>query len=146
MKHFQLLFLIAIVALFAGCEKPDSEQPLPTFPVTYSTIDGAWALTEWNGQHLMEGTYLYIEFDSREHRFEMWDNLGSMYAQNRTGYFNIAQNSYEQYILSGYYDYGIGDWANEYVVSMSVYGEKMSWITDAETMIFSHIDSIPELN
>lgn len=146
MKHFQLLFLIAIVALFAGCEKPDSEQPLPTFPVTYSTIDGAWELTEWNGQHLMEGTYLYIEFDSREHRFEMWDNLGSMYTQHKTGGFAISKDENDNVILTGHYDNGVGDWNNSYKAYFMQHGDCMAWTTDIESMTFKRIDVIPELN
>jgi hypothetical protein len=76
----------------------------------------------------------------------MWDNLGSMYTQHRTGTFKI-NNDGEGFVLTGTYDNGVGDWANSYSVEMQRDGEAMLWSTDTESMLFSYyIGDIPELN
>ena len=148
MRHFKLLFLAVMSIIAISCEKPvvDNEQPLPQPDVTYETIDGAWQLTEWRGEALSEQTFLYIEFDDESRRFEMWDNIGSMYTQHKSGTFSIAQNDQKEFVLTGTYDNGVGDWANVYTVRMMAQGEKMVWYAEDENSIFSRISEIPELN
>lgn len=147
MRHFKLLLFFAAFALLCGCEKPvNYDPPLPLPDVTYRNIAGGWKLSQWNGEELIEGSYLYIEFDGNARRFEMWDNLGSMYVQHKTGSFTISKDENEQYILSGQYDNGVGDWNSSYSVEFLHNGEDMLWHTGEESMIFSRIDEIPELN
>ena len=148
MRHFILLFLAVMSIIAISCEKPvvDNEQPLPQPDVTYETIAGAWQLTEWRGEALSEQTFLYIEFDDESRRFEMWDNIGSMYTQHKSGTFSIAQNDQKEFVLTGTYDNGVGDWANVYTVRMMAQGEKMVWYAEDENSIFSRISEIPELN
>ena len=148
MRHFKLLFLAVMSIIAISCEKPvvDNEQPLPQPDVTYETIAGAWQLTEWRGEALSEQTFLYIEFDDESRRFEMWDNIGSMYTQHKSGTFSIAQNDQKEFVLTGTYDNGVGDWANVYTVRMMAQGEKMVWYAEDENNIFSRISEIPELN
>lgn len=148
MRHFKLLFLAVMNIIAISCEKPvvDNEQPLPQPDVTYETIAGAWQLTEWRGEALSEQTFLYIEFDDESRRFEMWDNIGSMYTQHKSGTFSIAQNDQKEFVLTGTYDNGVGDWANVYTVRMMAQGEKMVWYAEDENSIFSRISEIPELN
>ena len=148
MRHFKLLFLAVMSIIAISCEKPvvDNEQPLPQPDVTYETIAGAWQLTEWRGEALSEQTFLYIEFDYESRRFEMWDNIGSMYTQHKSGTFSIAQNDQKEFVLTGTYDNGVGDWANVYTVRMMAQGEKMVWYAEDENSIFSRISEIPELN
>lgn len=147
MRHFKLLLFFAAFALLCGCEKPvNNDPPLPLPDITYRNIAGGWELSQWNGEELIEGSYLYIEFDGNARRFEMWDNLGSMYVQHKTGSFTITMDEHEQYILSGQYDNGVGDWNSSYSVKFLHNGEDMLWHTGEESMIFSRIDEIPELN
>lgn len=148
MRHFKLLFLAVMSIIAISCEKPvvDNEQPLPQPDVTYETIAGAWQLTKWRGEALSEQTFLYIEFDDESRRFEMWDNIGSMYTQYKSGTFSIAQNDQKEFVLTGTYDNGVGDWANVYTVRMMAQGEKMVWYAEDENSIFSRISEIPELN
>lgn len=148
MRYFKLLFLAVMSIIAISCEKPivDNEQPLPQPDVTYETIAGAWQLTEWRGEVLSEQTFLYIEFDDESRRFEMWDNIGSMYTQHKSGTFSIAQNDQKEFVLTGTYDNGVGDWANVYTVRMMAQGEKMVWYAEDENSIFSRISEIPELN
>ena len=142
------LFVVATL-LIAGCEKP---APLPTeevTPVTYMAIDGCWQLEMWQGRPIAEDTYLYIEFDRKERRYTMWDNIDSMYATDTTGTFAITQEEDGSYTLSGTYDYGVGDWSSDYCVTLRNEGERMQWISRSgsfQAMDFVRIAEIPELN
>jgi putative hemolysin len=146
MKHLKLLLLMASALLMFSCEKPINNDPPQPYPeVSYRTIAGAWELVEWNGKALEEGTHLYIEFDKSQ-RFEMWDNLGSMYTQQRAGTYSISTNTKGEYILCGTYDNGVGDWNAEYVVSIDQEATEMVWRSEDETSIFCRIAEIPELD
>lgn len=148
MRYFKLLFLAVMSIIAIGCEKPvvDNEQPLPEPEVTYEAMDGAWQLTEWRGVALGDQTFLYIAFDDETRRFEMWDNLGSMYTQQRAGTYSISTNTKGEYILCGTYDNGVGDWNAEYVVSIDQEATEMVWRSEDEISIFSRIAEIPELD
>lgn len=143
-----MLFLAIMSIIAIGCEKSvvDNEQPLPEPEVTYEAMDGAWQLTEWRGVTLSDQTFLYIAFDDETRRFEMWDNLGSMYTQQRAGTYSISTNTKGEYILCGTYDNGVGDWNAEYVVSIDQEATEMVWRSEDETSIFSRIAEIPELD
>lgn len=141
--------LVAIAATVAnyGCKQREiNDLSQPSVAVTYSLIDGAWQMVEWQGKPLAEGLYLYVEFDRTEQQFEMWENIGSMYARNTTGSFRIEQDEYDRYILCGTYDYGVGDWNDEYEVTATSENE-MIWrsTTTQEVSIYRRIEAIPEL-
>ena len=147
MRQIQLTLLFAVSMLFAACEKPaNNNLSGPSIAVTYKNIAGAWELTEWHGEELTEDTYLYIVFDGETRRFEMWDNLGSMYVQHKSGSFTINQERKGEYTLSGQYDNGVGDWNNEYTVELHANKKQMTWYSEGEKMRFIKIDQIPELN
>ena len=142
------LFVVATL-LIAGCEKP---APLPTeevTPVTYMAIDGCWQLEMWQGRPIAEDTYLYIEFDRKERRYTIWDNIDSMYATDTTGTFTITEEEDGTYTLSGTYDYGVGDWSCDYQVILWNKGKSMKWRSrngSHQVMDFVRVDEIPEFN
>lgn len=150
MRLFRLFFTTSVAmlaALASGCQTPDSErEPEQIKAVTYYTIDGVWELTELNDKSLSVDTMLYIDFDRKEHRFEMWDNFDSMYMTKTTGMFAIEQDEYERYILSGWYDYGVGDWASDYIVEMTILGDYMLWqsMSNNEKMLLRRVEELPE--
>lgn len=150
MRLFRLFFTTSVAmlaALASGCQTPDSErEPEQIKAVTYYTIDGVWELTELNDKSLSEDTMLYIDFDRKEHRFEMWDNFDSMYMTKTTGMFAIEQDEYERYILSGWYDYGVGDWASDYIVEMTILGDYMLWqsMSNNEKMLLRRVEELPK--
>ena len=145
---FAILLLVASLSVLS-CEKP---APLPeeeTMAVTYNTIDGCWQLTMWQGTAMADDTYLYIAFDGRKHSFEMWDNLNSMYATDKTGTFIITQEEDGTYTLSGSYDYGLGNWNSDYSVTLSRESNSMRWLSLSgknDVMDFVRIEAMPELN
>lgn len=143
------IVLIAATTFAVSCEKP---VPLPTeerIAVTYSALDGCWQLTMWQGASMAEDTYLYIEFDRKEHRYTMWDNINSMYATDTTGTFAITEEEDGTYTLSGTYDYGMGDWGSDYRVELTNEGERMQWLSldgTHQVMDFVRVEAIPEFN
>ena len=141
--------LVVATTLITSCEKP---APLPSeerIAVTYAALDGCWQLTMWQGEPIAEETYLYIEFDRKEHRYTMWDNIDSMYATDTTGTFTITEEEDGTYTLSGTYDYGVGDWSSEYQVILWNKGKNMKWKSrngSHQVMDFVRVDEIPEFN
>jgi len=81
---------------------------------------------------LHDDTELFIEFsnivtkdDTELHRYKLLDNIGSMYPRLTTGLYTITKQG-EEYILSGSYDNGVGDWNEEYHIVMPSHS-KMQW-------------------
>ena len=148
MRLFRLLLsvtLMLVAITTTSCEKP---APLPSderVAVTYYNIDGCWELYMFHGAPLQEDTYLYIEFSRSDHRYQMWDNLNSMYRISTTGTFYITEEEDGTYTLSGNYDHGAGDWSSNYKVEMSS-TENMTWRSTETILDFRRIDSIPEIN
>ncbi len=145
----RLIATLIVVATIAGCEKP---APLPTqekIAVTYAALDGCWQLSMWQGAPIAEDTYLYIEFDRKEHRYTMWDNIDSMYATDTTGTFALTEEEVGTYTLSGTYDYGVGDWSCDYRVELTNEGNDMRWVSlsgSHQVMNFVRVAEIPEFN
>lgn len=129
---------------FVSCNN-ESEELVVYENVNYSTISGTWMLTEFNGKALEEGQYVYITFNRKEHTFEMYDNMGSMYSHKSTGTFEITEDDEIGYILTGEYDFSHDAW-KEYVVS-EMTAETMKWTVkdDAEDIsVYTRCAEIPE--
>lgn len=144
----KLIFKTALFIMFAvgfmACNK-DNEEPVVYETVNYATINGTWMLTEFNGKALKEGQYVYITFNRKEHTFEMYDNMGSMYSHKSTGTFEITEDDEIGYILTGEYDFSHDAW-KEYVVS-EMTAETMKWTVkdDAEDIsVYTRCAEIPE--
>lgn len=144
----KLIFKTALFIMFAvgfmACNK-DNEEPVVYETVNYATINGTWMLTEFNGKALEEGQYVYITFNRKEHTFEMYDNMGSMYSHKSTGTFEITEDDELGYVLTGEYDFSHDAW-KEYVVS-EMTAETMKWTVkdDAEDIsVYTRCAEIPE--
>ena len=151
MRLFRLLLSVTLrlgAISTMSCEKP---APLPSdekVAVTYYNIDGCWELSQLNGRPLQENTYLYIEFSRGDHSYQMWDNFNSMYGVCTTGTFYITEEEDGTYTLSGTYDYGVGDWSNDYRVVLTHEGDHMQWraLSANQTMDFVRVEAMPEFN
>lgn len=122
---FKLMALFAFLFCFSSCD--DDESVIPTLEVTPANLNGTWQLAEWNGQPLAEGTYCYVIFNRREQTFEMYQKFDSMYARYITGEFRITKDPYLGAVISGVYDYGNGEWNNEYIVTDLLESGSMTW-------------------
>ena len=139
-----LLLLLASLSA-TSCQKPAPIPQEESIAVTYNSIAGCWQLSHLQGVPLSEQTHLYIEFERKEPRFVMWDNLNSMYTVQSTGTYTITEQEDGGYTLSGTYDNGVGAWSNDYSVSFTDQGARMLWHSSGEVLDFVRIDSIPEL-
>ena len=142
---FDLMALFAFLCCFSACD--DDEAVIPTLAVTPANLNGTWELSEWNGQPLAEGTYCYVTFDRKEQTFEMYQKFDSMYARHITGSFSIEEDPYLGSVISGVYDFGNGDWNNEYIVTDLLETGSMVWTAkDNENDVNKYVrcETVPE--
>lgn len=143
-RFFKFAAFAACLLCFASCD--DDEAPIPEIEVTSAYLDGTWTLTEWNGAPLADGLYLYITFDRRERTYEMYHNFDSMYARFITGSYKIGKDDNLDFVISGDYDYGNGEWNNEYAVVARL-DDEMVWTakdSGADTQRFIRCIGIPD--
>lgn len=138
------LMLIVIVGL-AAC-KDDIPYVEPTLDVTYANVEGVWKLVEWNAEELSEDAYLYIDFNRRERTYEMYQKFDSMYARYITGSYSINDEEDLGSIITGKYDYGMGKWNNDYIVTNLLESGSMIWTAKADDTDISkyiRVDEVP---
>ncbi|MBS5412475.1 MAG: lipocalin family protein [Bacteroides thetaiotaomicron] len=144
--------ILKLMALFAlllcGSSCNDDDQPtVDRLEVTAANLNGVWQLTEWNGNPLAEATYCYIKFNRKDQTFEMYQNFDSMYARYITGSFSIRKDPYLGAIITGVYDYGNGNWNNEYIVTDLLESGSMVWTaTEDESDVNRYVrcDKVPD--
>lgn len=141
---FRLLAVLGLFICFSSCEKESVDEP--TLEVTPANLDGIWKLSEWNGQALDDDTYCYVVFHRKDKTFEMYQKFDSMYARYITGIFLIEIDPYLGYIISGVYDFGNGEWNNEYVVTDLLESGSMVWTVKDGDEVTKYIrcDAVPE--
>lgn len=142
MKKITNLLMMLAVVLFAACEDP-IETPDPTLEVKPFNIEGTWKLATLNDNQLAEGTYVYLVID-RKYTYEIYDNLSSMYPVLTTGSYALEYDWRVGDVISGTYDYQLGAWAHEYIIT-DLYPESMTWTAkDAdEVQKFVRVDEVP---
>ncbi|MBE6219232.1 MAG: hypothetical protein E7126_04180 [Rikenellaceae bacterium] len=133
MKQTYFLATIALFMALTACQKPVpiEDEKQQTIEVTYNSLMGCWRLTHLNGEPLLDESMMYIDFvapakDGEVARYEMWDNLGSMYLRQTTGTYTITKEESGTYTLRGTYDNGVGDWNEEYRVDL-FQNDRMLW-------------------
>lgn len=133
MKQTYFLATIALFMALTACQKPVpiEDEKQQRIEVSYDNLEGCWRLTHLNGEPLFDESMMYIDFvapakDGEVARYEMWDNLGSMYLRQTTGTYTITKEKNDTYILRGTYDNGVGDWNEEYRVDL-FQNDRMSW-------------------
>ena len=144
MKRF--LKTIALMLVLTGVFSCSPEEDLTpqSLEVTPNNISGVWKLADVNGQALPEGVYCYIEFVRRDRTVTMYQKFDSMYPRCITGVYSIEKDPYKGYVLSGEYDYGMGEWNNDYIVT-SLYETTMTLTADNETGEISKYERCDEV-
>lgn len=137
MKYLNKFFTLLVIALlslgFAACSSDDDEPVEPSLEVTPASLNGTWKLVEWNnGEQVPEGVYCYLVFNRREQTFEIYQKFDSMYGRHITGSFNITDDPYKGYVVSGSYDYDRGDWNQSYIVTRLLASGTMTWTADGD--------------
>lgn len=143
---FRIMAFFLMLGSLSACSN-DEEPVIPTLEVTYANLDGTWKLVEWNGEAPSSGTYCYITFDRKTHTYKLYQKFDSMYARLITGSFEIENDIYLGYVLSGTYDYGQGNWNNEYIVTDLLETGSMIWTVNGnsnDVSKYERCDKVPD--
>ena len=118
MKNFlKTTAILFVVLCFGACSNNSDDYTPSSLEVTPNNISGYWVLTEFNGMEIPEGVFCYVEYIRKDRKFIMYQKFDSMYPRTITGIYSIEKDKYGKAILSGKYDYGMGEWNNEYYVT-----------------------------
>ena len=136
-----MLWLFSIIVFSCSNE----EEVEPSLEVSPITIQGTWKLAELNNSALPEEFYVYITFD-REGKYTMYQKHDSMYPRCITGSYVIEKDYFLGYIISGEYDFGNGEWNNEYIVTDLLQSGSMVWTVKngEEVTKYVRCDAVPQ--
>ncbi|MBO5807587.1 MAG: lipocalin family protein [Bacteroidaceae bacterium] len=133
---------ITAAILFAFCFNAcsEEEESVPQqLEVTPNNISGIWQLSELNGTAIPDGSFFYIEYVRKERKFTIYQKFDSMYPRCITGTYNIEKDPYKGYLLSGKYDYGMGDWNNTYMVTALYENEMVLTVSDGSGEVSRYV-------
>lgn len=148
MNRFIEVLMIFVAALsMAACDGNDLEQPVEYLEVNAHNISGTWALSEWNGDALAEGTYVYLELVRNDRTYKLYQNVDSFQEVPHivSGSYYIETDPELGAVIRGSYDHDSGEWAHRYIIR-NLTEDEMTWVAkDDETFVqkFVRIDSIP---
>lgn len=140
-KIINLLLLLAVV-LFVACDET-IETP-ETLEVKPYNLEGTWVLAELNGDALADSAYVYLVID-RGYTYEIYENTASMYPVLFTGKYELEYDWRVGDVISGTYDYDLGAWAHEYVIT-NLYEKSMTWTAKDDASYvqeFVRVDAVP---
>lgn len=129
---FKMVTLVMLAFSFVGCSDDEEISVVSELEVNYANLNGTWRLAEWNGAVLPEEVFCYIEFNRRERTFTMYQKFDSMYARCITGEFTLENDDEWGNVISGTYDYGMGEWNNSYIITELLESGSMIWTTKGD--------------
>lgn len=142
----KIMALFVLMLSFATCSSDNEEILGTTMEINYANLNGTWKLVEWNGNSISDDAYCYIIFSRKDHTFKMYQKFDSMYARCITGEFTIEEDEYWGSLISGTYDYGMGNWNNTYIISDLLESGSMIWTVkgdDADVSKYERCDKLP---
>lgn len=140
---FRLMLLFLLVMPFQACSDDDEFTPA-TLEITPNNIAGIWKLYDWSGSG-DSAPLVYVEFIRKDRKFKIYQKYDSMYTRVITGTYELEENYYKGFVISGKYDYGTGKWNNDYIVE-ALYEDRMILLVDgddAETHVYSRVEELP---
>lgn len=129
MKSILKMAAMLLLAFSFNACSDDEEFVQETLEVTPNNISGIWKLEELGGNAIPDGSFCYIEYVRKDRKFTIYQKFDSMYPRCITGTYAIENDPYKGYVLSGKYDYGMGEWNNSYIVT-ALYENSMLLTTD----------------
>lgn len=148
MNTFKTILALAAIALSAiACEKNDLSQPEELKEVTANNISGTWQLHEWDGAHMLDGTYVYLDIVRNGQTYTMYQNVDSFSNVPHvvTGSYAFIVDPALGTIIRGNYDHDSGEWNHRYIIKRLT-ADEMLWVQkdDPEkTQLFVRVTSIP---
>lgn len=108
--------VLYVLMFFCACSDNAEDYTDGNLEVTPHNISGYWVLTKYKGMDVPEGAFCYIEYIRKDRKFVMYQKFDSMYPRRITGVYTIENDKRKGTVLSGVYDYGMGEWNNSYIV------------------------------
>ena len=146
-KILTLISIIAIAFCASSCEKVDDNEQPQQLEVNAHNISGQWELVQWNGNALVEGTYVYLDIVRNDKTYTMYQNMDSFSNVPHviTGSYALSTDVELGAIIRGSYDHDCGEWSHRYIIK-SLTADEMLWVAADDptfTQTFVRIDSIP---
>ena len=145
-RYITLLF--AALAL-CSCVKNEAEQGEPLVDVTPVNLAGVWELTSFdNGATLQEGDYVYISFELTDRAYTIYQNVGTMYGEKRSGHYFVDTDPMLGAVIRGNYgtdEYNFFDWSHRYKVEL--WASTMRWTATDDSQnvsVYTRIESLPD--
>lgn len=145
-RYITLLF--AALAL-CSCVKNEAEQGEPLVDVTPVNLAGVWELTSFdNGATLQEGDYVYISFELTDRAYTIYQNIGTMYGEKRSGHYFIDTDPMLGAVIRGNYgtdEYNFFDWSHRYKVELRASTMRWTATDDSQNVsVYTRIESLPD--
>ena len=141
MKKITNLLMLLTVVLFAACDETvDTPDTLEVKPYN---IEGVWMLAEQSGSALADSAYVYLVLD-RRYSFELYDNTQSRYPVLFTGKYSLEYDWRVGDVISGTYDYDLGAWSHEYVIT-ELREQSMTWTAKDDASYVQEYVRVPEV-
>ncbi len=119
--------MAVLVAILAPACNDDEPYVEPLLEVTSHNIRGEWQLSEWRGEPLAEGSYVYISFERKDNRYILYQNIDSHNLRIAEGTFNITVDESMGSIIRGLYDNSMStEWSHRYIVT-DLTSKRMVW-------------------
>lgn len=146
-RYITLLF--AALAL-CSCVKNEAEQGEPLVDVTPVNLAGVWKLTSFdNGATLQEGDYVYISFELTDRAYTIYQNIGTMYGEKRSGHYFVDTDPMLGAVIRGNYgtdEYNFFDWSHRYKVELRASTMRWTATDDSQNVsVYTRVESLPDL-
>lgn len=146
-RYITLLF--AALAL-CSCVKNEAEQGEPLVDVTPVNLAGVWELTSFdNGATLQEGDYVYISFELTDRAYTIYQNVGTMYGEKRSGHYFVDTDPMLGAVIRGNYgtdEYNFFDWSHRYKVELKASTMRWTATDDSQNVsVYTRVESLPDL-
>ena len=149
MNRITKLLTIALLAFAAlSCDKNDPSEPVEELlEVNANNLSGKWQLSEWDGNVLAEGTYVYLDIVRNGQTYTMYQNMDSFSNVPHviTGKYTLTTDPELGTIIRGSYDHDNGEWTDRYIVR-TLTSDTMIWVpTDNQSsyQVFLKVKDIP---
>lgn len=147
MRRYITLLFAALT--LCSCVKNEAEQGEPLVDVTPVNLAGVWKLTSFdNGATLQEGDYVYISFELTDRAYTIFQNIGTMYGEKRSGHYFVDTDPMLGAVIRGNYgtdEYNFFDWSHRYKVELRASTMRWTATDDSQNVsVYTRIESLPD--
>lgn len=147
MRRYITLLFAALT--LCSCVKNETEQSEPLVDVTPVNLAGVWMLTSFDGgATLQESDYVYICFDRSDRTYTIYQNIGTMYGEVKSGRYFVETDPMLGAVIRGNYgtdEYNFFDWSHRYIVELRATTMRWTATDDRQNVsVYTRVDALPE--